>query len=97
MKAPLGHPGRPARRETKATKAIRVLRAPQAQSAQRVQQVRQVHPVLEDRPAPLDRNPREILKGSMAERGQLTVISSDRVDRGVGNLGSPVMQAEVEC
>jgi hypothetical protein len=73
------------------------LRAPQAQSAQRVQQVRQVHPVLEDRPAPLDRNPREILKGSMAERGQLTVISSDRVDRGVGNLGSPVMQAEVEC
>ena len=24
-----------------------------------------------------------------AERGQLTVISSDRVDRGIGNLGSP--------
>jgi hypothetical protein len=33
----------------------------------------------------------------MAERGQLTVISSDRVDRGVGNLGSPVVRAEVEC
>jgi hypothetical protein len=32
----------------------------------------------------------------MAGRGQLTVISSDRVDRGVGNLGSPVVQAEVE-
>jgi hypothetical protein len=31
-----------------------------------------------------------------AERGQLTVISSDRVDRGIGNLGSPVVQAEVE-
>ena len=32
-----------------------------------------------------------------AERGQLTVISSDRVDRGIGNLGLPAVQAEVEC
>jgi putative DNA primase/helicase len=31
-----------------------------------------------------------------AEHGWLPIISSDRVDRGVGNLGSPVVQAEVE-
>jgi hypothetical protein len=45
---------------------IRVLRAPQAQSAQQVQQVHLVHPVLEDRPAPPDHSPRQILKGTMA-------------------------------
>jgi putative DNA primase/helicase len=32
-----------------------------------------------------------------AQRGAFTVTSSDRVDRGVGNLGSPMVQAEVEC
>jgi hypothetical protein len=74
LKAPLGHPAPPAPRETKATKAIRVVRAPQAQPAQQVQQVRQVHPVLEDRPAPLDHSPRQIRKGTLAERDELTVI-----------------------
>src|SRR5262249_2885572 len=32
-----------------------------------------------------------------AERGWFPVISSDRVDRGIGNLGLGVVQAEVEC
>jgi putative DNA primase/helicase len=32
-----------------------------------------------------------------AKHGWFPVISSDRVDRGVGNLGSPVVQAEIEC
>jgi hypothetical protein len=50
------------------------VRAPQAQPAQQVQQVRQVHPVLEDRPAPLDHSPRQIRKGTLAERDELTVI-----------------------
>jgi hypothetical protein len=35
--------------------------------------------------------------GRLPERGWFPIISSDRVDRGVGNLGSPLVQAEVEC
>jgi hypothetical protein len=31
-----------------------------------------------------------------AQYGHFTIISADRVDRGIGNLGSPVVQAEIE-
>ncbi len=34
--------------------------------------------------------------GRRTQRGQLTIISADRADGGVGNIGSPVVQAEIE-
>jgi hypothetical protein len=63
FEGPPGPPGPAGAKGDKGDKGDPGIAGPQAQSAQPVQQV---HPVLEDRPDPLDLSPREILKGTMA-------------------------------